>query len=64
MVIIELQYNIPLVALSTKQPDSEKKIVLVFPFSAVRDKVKVLIESNGTLCKFGFLVTVHKMALP
>ena len=63
-VITELLYDTPLLALNTKQLHSDKKIVLVFPSSAARDKAKALIESNDTLRKFGFMVTVHQKALP
>ena len=63
-VITELLFDTPLLALNTKQLESEKKIVLVFPSSAARDKAKALIESNDTMHKFGFQVTFHNKALP
>ena len=63
-VLSELLYDTRILAMKTNLLQSQRKITLVFPSSADREKGKNLIESCDQMKGFGFLLTLPKKALP
>ena len=63
-VLSELLYDTRLLAMKTNLLQSQRKITLVFPSSADREKSKNLIESCDQMKEFGFLLSLPKKALP
>ena len=63
-VLSELLYDTRILAMKTNLLQSQRKITLVFPSFADREKGKNLIESCDQMKGFGFLLTLPKKALP
>ena len=63
-VLSELLYDTRLLAMKTNLLQSQRKITLVFPSLADREKGKGRIESSERMKGFGFLLTSSKKALP
>ena len=63
-VLSELLYDTRILAMKTNLLQSQRKITLVFPSFADREKGKNLIESCDQMRGFGFLLTLPKKALP
>ena len=63
-VLSELLYDTRILAMKTNLLQSQRKITLVFPSLADREKGKNLIETCDQMKGFGFLLTLPKKALP